>query len=358
VKPAEVPGANRNASERCHEPRTARTTQNGSATGLPVVPCALVNDMLRHGPVALSELEQVGQDLRRPECVLAHADGDLFVPDWRGGVTRVKADGSQETWLADGTNDIRPNGIAMLPGGSFLLANLGVAGGVWRLHRDGGLAPFVTELEGAPLPPTNFVTVDRRGRTWISVSTRRDPRQDAWRPDIADGFIVLVDETGARVVADGLHYTNEIRPDPSGHWLYVIETFGRRLVRYSLGDDGGLSGRETVVTFGYGCFPDGFAFDRAGGIWIASLVSNRLLRVQDGAVETVLEDVNGQYVDDVERAFAAGEMRQEHLGVIPGTSLQQLTSVAFGGPDGRTVFLGSLHAGCVYRFRAAVAGAR
>jgi sugar lactone lactonase YvrE len=98
--------------------------------------------------------------------------------------------------------------------------------------------------------PTNFVTVDRRGRTWISVSTRREPRQDAWRPDIADGFIVLADATGARVVADGLHYTNEIRPDPSGRWLYVVETFGRRLVRFSLGDDGGLSGRETVVTLG------------------------------------------------------------------------------------------------------------
>ena len=36
--------------------------------------------------------------------------------------------------------------------------------------------------------------------------------------------------------------------------------------------------RETIVTLGHGCFPDGFAFDDDGGIWIASLVSNRLLR--------------------------------------------------------------------------------
>ncbi len=316
-----------------------------------------MNDTPLVGPVSVSELEPVGRDLHRPECVLANPDGDVWVPDWRGGVTKIEADGSQVTWLATTTQDIRPNGIAMLPDGSFLLANLGVGGGVWRLHRNGHLVPFVTDIDGTPLPPANFVTVDRFGRTWISVSTRQVPRQRAWRPDIADGFVVLADDRGARVVADGLHYTNEVRPDPSGTWLYVVETFGRRLVRFRLADDGGLSARETVVTLGYGCFPDGFAFDAAGGIWITSLVSNRLIRICGGTAETVLEDVNHEFVDAVERAFAAGEMRQDHLGVIPRTTLQQLTSVAFGGPDGRTVFLGSLHAHCVYRFRAAVAGA-
>jgi sugar lactone lactonase YvrE len=275
--------------------------------------------------------------------------GDLFVPDWRGGVTRIRADGAQETVLARTTIELRPNGIAAAPDGSFLLANLGPYGGVWRLHPDGVLTPFVTDVDGSPLPPANFVTLDSLGRTWISVSTRHNPRQDAWRAGVADGFIVLVDDRGARIVADGLQYTNEVRPDPSGRWLYVVETFGRRLTRFPLSPGGSLGSRETVVTLGHGCFPDGFAFDESGGIWITSLVSNRLLRVHDGVVETVLEDVNRDHVDGVERAFAAGEMRQEHLGPIPGTMLQQLTSLAFGGPDRRTVYLGSLHGTCVYR---------
>ena len=339
--------------------------------------CVLVNHSFRHGPVSISRLEPVGNDLHRPECVLAQPNGDLFVPDWRGGVTRIRlrpdsalrassrleehrrvtADGSQETWLARTTHDVRPNGIALLPDGSFLLASLGGAGGVWRLERNGRLAPFVTEVDGVTLPPANFVTSDHLGRVWISVSTRRAPRQDGWRPDVADGFIVLVDDTGARVVADGLHYANEVRPDPSGTWLYAVETFGRRLIRFPLARDGTLGLRETIVTLGHGCFPDGFAFDDEGGIWIASLVSNRLLRLHNGTIETVLEDVNLDYMDAVERAFDAGEMGRDHLGPIPGTTLQQLTSVAFGGPDGHMVFLGSLHGRCVYRFRASV-GAR
>jgi hypothetical protein len=68
--------------------------------------------------------------------------------------------------------------------------------------------------------------------------------------------------------------------------------------------------------------------------------------------------VNPDFVDRVEQAFASRSMSAEHLGRIPGTLLQQLTSLAFGGPDGRTVYLGSLHASCLYRFRTRVTGAR
>jgi sugar lactone lactonase YvrE len=309
-------------------------------------------------PLPVAALEPLGHGLSRPECVLATPVGDVFVPEWPGGVTVVRANGSQQTWRATATDiDLRPNGVAFAPDGSFLIANLGTAGGVWRLRLDGTLMPFVTDVDGVTLPPANFVTVDEQQRAWISVSTRHIPRQIAWRSDVTDGFVVLVDRRGARIVADGLHYANEVRPDPSGRWLYVIETFGRRLRRFSITPDGSLFAPETCVTMGPGCFPDGFAFDEAGGIWITSLISNRLLRLWNDRLETVIEDVNGEYVDAVERAFAGGTMRAEHLGQIPGTRLQQLTSIAFGGPDRRTAYLGSLHAACVYRFRPSIAGA-
>ena len=278
-------------------------------------------------------------------------DNGVYVPDWRGGVTRIAADGSrQQTWLAlNPSIELRPNGIEILPDGSFLLANLGNAGGVWQLHRDGTLRPFLTEIDGTPLPPVNFVVRDG-DRTWISVSTWRNPRQQAWRQDVADGFIVLVDRAGARIVSDGLHYTNEVRPDPSGTWLCVVETFGRRLSRCRIAKNGDLAALEVVVTLGDGCFPDGFAFDRRGRIWITSLVSNRLLRFDGNELVTMMEDVNPTYVEAVEHAFVSGVMRTEHLGPIPETRLQQLTSVAFGA-DGTDLYLGSLHANCVYRVR-------
>jgi sugar lactone lactonase YvrE len=301
--------------------------------------------------IPLSALEPVGAGLHRPECVVLDRAGHIYVPDWRGGVTGISPAGTQQTWLAGAsTIELRPNGIDLAADGSFLLANLGDAGGVWQLRRDGALEPFLTEVDGVPIPPSNFVVIDGP-RTWISVSTRQVPRQRAWRRDFADGFIVLADARGARIVADAIGYTNEVKPDPTGTWLYVVETFGRRLTRFRIAPGGDLFDRETVATFGEGCFPDGFAFDRGGAIWITCLVSNRLLRLQDGSIETVLEDVNGEFVKTVEGAFARGEMQRDHLGPISGTMLQQLTSLAFGGADGRTVYLGSLHGTCLYRFR-------
>ena len=168
--------------------------------------------------------------------------------------------------------------------------------------------------------------------------------------------MVLVDRRGARIVADGLHYTNECRPDPTGRWLYVVETFGRRLTRFPITAQGGLKSPEVVVTFGHGCWPDGFAFDQEAGVWVTSLISNRLLRFDGDTVRTVLEEANTSHIDAVERAFASGTMRAEHLGPIPGTRLQHVTSIAFGGPDLRTAYVGCLHTDCVFRFRSDIAG--
>jgi len=310
-----------------------------------------------HRVVSIASLQTVGHDLRRPECVVP-AGNDVFVPDWRGGVTVIREDGSQETWLPnDGPSEIRPNGIAIAPDGTFLLANLADGGGVLRLDRAGIVTDFLREVDGMPLPPANFVLIDDEGRTWITVSTRHRPRQLAWRNHIADGFVVVVDDRGARIAADGFHYTNEVRIDPSGRWLYVAETFGRRVRRCEIRDGNTLGPAETVVQLGDGCFPDGLAFDQAGGLWITSLVSNRLLRLTGDDLQIVLEDPNHDFIAAAERDFAQGAFRPEHLGPIPGTRLQQLTSLGFGGRDGREVFLGCLHTPHIFRFRADVAGA-
>lgn len=310
------------------------------------------------GHVTIAALQRWGRNLRRPECVLATRASDVYVPDWRGGVTVIRADGRQESWLAAGAEAwLRPNGISLLENGEFLVANLGDDGGIWRLGRDGSLRPHLLEVDGIQVPPANFVTSDAAGRVWISVSTRQVPRQRAWMKHVKDGFVAVIDDRGARIVVDGIHYANEVRPDPTGQWLYVVETFGRRVSRGRLSKDGDVGPLETVVDLGAGYFPDGFAFDRQSGLWVTSLISNRLVRFADDRLDVVLEDVNEEALADAERAFATGTMHSGHLGPIQGTELQQLTSLAFGGPDGRDVFLGCLHSSHIHRFRADIPGA-
>jgi sugar lactone lactonase YvrE len=282
----------------------------------------------------------------------------VVVPDWRGGVAVVRADGTTDAWLArDPGFELRPNGIAFLPNGDFLIANLADNGGVWCMDRAGNVTPFLTQLDGRPLPPANFVYVDEDRRVWITVSTQHVPRQKAWRKDVQDGLVILVDDKGARVVAEGLHYTNEARIDPQGHFLYVVETFGRRLIRFPLSLRGSLGPAQCVAQFEPGVLPDGFDFDVEGGIWITSLVSNLVLRCsRDEKVQTMIAETDEARVAEVEEAYTADAMERAHLGPIARTRFQHITSIGLGGPDGREGVLGSLHADCVYRFRSPIAG--
>ena len=297
-------------------------------------------------------VEPFGRDLNRPECVHCTAQGDVFVSDWRGGVTRIHPDGRQT--LIKGDRLVKTNGFAILPDRSFLLAHLDEReGGVWRLTLDGKLTPFLEDL-----PPTNFVFAFGE-KVFITVSTRLVPRTLARKPGHADGFILCVDKRGARVVAEGLGFTNECKVDPSGEWLYVNETFGKRLSRFPLHENGDLGERETMVTFGAGVFPDGLDFDAEGGVWITSVFSNRLIRVaRDGSQTVVLEDNDPAFVERIEADFARGALAQAGNPDVPAKLIRNLSSSAFGGPGLRTLYLGCLQDSRIYRMPSPVAGAR
>ena len=302
----------------------------------------------------------IGSGLVRPECVLATRNGDLFTADWRGGVAHIRPDGSQALYNGPGPDGmaLKPNGIALQRDGSFLVTHLGAnEGGVFRLTRAGVVTPWLLSVEGVDLPPTNFVLLDSAGGACVTVSTRLQPRALGYRRSCNDGFIVRVDARGARIVADGLGYTNEVALHPNGDWLYVNETFSRRLSRFSLHADGVLGAKEVVCEFGPGTFPDGLTFDEAGNAWVVSIVSNRLIRVApDGAQTVWLEDADAEHLAWVEAAFEAGQMGRPHLDGIRSRRLRNISSIAFRGPDRRTAVLGCLLGDRLESLRMPVAG--
>ncbi|MGH6904977.1 MAG: SMP-30/gluconolactonase/LRE family protein, partial [Geminicoccaceae bacterium] len=254
-----------------------------------------------------------------------------------------------------------PNGFSLLPDRSFAVANIGHLGGAWRLMPDGELIAEVVAVKGMTLPPTNFVHAEQQGgelRLWVSVSTRHVPREHAFRHDIADGYIVLKDRKDVRIVADGLGFANEAKVDPSGRWLYVNETIARRLSRFAIRERGDLGPRETVAEFGEGTFPDGFEFDAEGGIWIASVVSNRLLRLApDGTQSVMLEDADPEAVARAERHYVENRLSRADVDSGRSRTLGNLSSVTFGGPDLKTVYLASLFGTRIATFRSPIAGA-
>ena len=300
-----------------------------------------------------------GANLSRPECVLAHESGTIFCSDstGSGGVSVIQPDGTTSRILSTG-RAIVPNGIALQADGSFLIAHLGTEdGGIFRLWADGTLEPFLVELGGRPLAPSNFVHRDALDRLWICVSTELRPRHLDYRAELADGVIILVDKAGARVVAEGLGYTNECVVDLEKGRLYVNETFGRRLTGFTIRPDGALADRRVVTTFGAGDFPDGLSLDVDDGLWVTSVVSNRLIRVDpQGRQEVVLEQSDPAAVARVEEAFAAGRMHKDDLASTMETGLRNLSSLAFCGPDMKTGLLGSLGNDALVKIRLPVAG--
>jgi len=312
--------------------------------------------------LSLDDVSLLGKGLNRPECVLATARGDLFTADWRGGVAHLMPDGTQMLYTgstADIPEGLRPNGIALEADGSFLLANLGSEiGGVWRLTRDGQVSPVLIEIDGRPVPPSNYVVRDHLGRLWLTISTTLVPRSLDYRRNAASGLIAVMDGKGARIVAEGLGFTNECQISPDQNWLYVNETYGRRLSRFRLHDDASLGPKETVHEFGRGEFPDGLAFDAEGNVWIAGVISNQLIRIESGTgrAEIVLSETDADHVAWVEKAYEESALGRPHMDKTPATKLKNLSSIAFGGPERKTLYCTESTSGSILRAQLDVAG--
>ncbi|MEM1344253.1 MAG: SMP-30/gluconolactonase/LRE family protein [Pseudomonadota bacterium] len=309
-------------------------------------------------------LDYIGDGLNRPECALAHRSGLVLVPDWTppGGVTAIVGAHSHRllaTQPGEGVDlPVRANGIALEDGGSLLLAHLGeTRGGIYRLHADGRCEVVVDRVEGAPMPPANFVAKDSQGRLWITVSTTRVPRALDYRPDAASGFIALAEPGAreARVVAGGLGYANECLLSEDETTLWVNETFARRLTAFDVGE--GLSNRRPLTRFGPGTFPDGLAETVDGSLFVTSIVSNRVLRLYpDGRLEIVLEDADPTHLAHVELAFQANEMGRPHLDTPHAGRLANISNLAFAGPALDEAILGCLLGTRLARFKSPVPG--
>src|ERR1700744_5900816 len=201
---------------------------------------------LRDFRIDAEHIRNVGQGLQRPECILAERNGSLWVADSRGGVMHVSAAGEQRLVLpfqtavdantvapsgeADLVNGSLPNGLAFDKDGGIIIANIGTDR-VEYLSRSGESRIVLDSLDGKPMGKVNFVLRDSQERLWVTVSTRVSPWPDAIRSNLADGYIVLIDERGPRIVADGLAFTNEVRLDRDERFLYVAETTGKRVSR-------------------------------------------------------------------------------------------------------------------------------
>jgi sugar lactone lactonase YvrE len=332
----------------------------------------MTNNPLKGWQVDRTQVKTIGKDLQRPECILAQRDGSLLVADARGGVMHIEPDGDQRLIVptrvdedgAQGSFEDRyvmakgslPNGLALMANGDIMIANWGTDS-VDLMSCEGTLRTLYKEIDGRPIGKANFVTRDSKGRVWLTVTTRMVPWTDSINAGVLDGYIALIDDKGIRIVAEGFGGTNEIRFDAKEEWLYVVESNARRISRLRVGKDGSLSGREVYGPTELEGFPDGFAFDAHGNLWITLIMSDKLIALTpEGEVLTLLDDGNPEATAELNRRYATKTVTPAIMQAAKGTLAPWMASLTFGGPDLRTVYLGSLMGTTIPYFRSPVAG--
>ena len=319
-----------------------------------------------------TSLQYIGEQLQRPECILAERDGTLWSADARGGVVRLAPDGSQriitqrssayfETAGSEASRYLEgtlPNGLAFARNGDFLISNFGTDC-LEVMTRDGHSRVLADRIDGQPIGKVNFVLRDSQDRIWITVSTRVKNWMHALRTDLKDGYLARYDHGTFRIIADGFGFTNEIRFDAREEFLYVVETTGGHITRLRIDDRGEVTHREIFgpSSLGKGAWPDGIAFDSYGNLWGTLVYSDKLfVLTPQGDMRILLDEGDPGKVDALEQAFFRNHVTEDVLFATGRGVAPWMASVTFGGPDLQTVYIGSLKGTRIPYFRVPVPG--
>jgi sugar lactone lactonase YvrE len=216
-------------------------------------------------------------------------------------------------WLDPATGADRSLNVGTRPGavlpdraGGLVLA---VPGGLSRLAAGAQVPTPLVQVEDIPRMRMNDAAVDRRGRIWVGSLHEEE------LPDL--GFLYRVDpDLHVEQVLDRVTVSNGIDWSLDDSQMYFIDSPTRRVdvLDYDI-ETGTATNRRPFHVFADDVpgMPDGMCVDAEGGLWVAMWGGSRVVGIGlDGRVHT-------------------------HVDVASS----QVTSVAFGGPDLRTLLITS-----------------
>ncbi len=246
-----------------------------------------------------------------PECVLRSACELGEGPVWRAADRAVwfvdikglrihryePGSGAAFSWQAPA----QPGFIAPLQGGGWIA---GLKTGLHRFDPASGRFDLMATVEDASLGNRlNDGFADARGRLWFG--SMHDGETDL------TGALYRLDDHGLRRMDDGYCITNGPAVSPDGRTLYHTDTLKRVLYAFDLAPDGGLSNKRVFAQIEDGAgYPDGPAVDAEGCVW------------------------TGLFAGWGARRYSP---RGEQIGFVR-LPVANVTKIAFGGPDLKTVY--------------------
>jgi gluconolactonase len=254
----------------------------------------------------------VVKDVLGPEGPL-FLDGNLYYVGWVSN-TLEKWDGQKSTVL-NHTDGCGHNGLALTKQKTFLLACTEEHGAIMELDMTGKqLRRWDADKNGQPFAGgINDIVVAPNGAAYATVfGPYVDPQ-----PTAVVGKILYLAPDGQQwvEVANDLNYANGIGVSPDQKTLYVSETVGNCILKFTINDDGSLSHRANFALLNllvpdknksWWLGPDSMKIDRKGNIYVAQWFGAKILKISpEGKLLHVFEIAAGDGTTNV--AFSEGE---------------------------------------------------
>lgn len=181
---------------------------------------------------------------------------------------------------------------------------VGLKSGINRFHPALGFQPLAQVEDPALNNRPNDATVDAAGRLWFG--TMHDGETDK------SGALYRMDAAGVARMDKDVCITNGPCVSPDGKTFYHTDTLEKTIWAYDLSEDGLLSNKRAFVRLSIDdVYPDGSVVDSEGHLWTALWGGFAVVRISPA----------GEVVHRIE---------------LPAPNV---TKVAFGGPDLKTLYI-------------------
>jgi len=255
----------------------------------------------------------VVSNLLGPEGPL-FVDGNLYYVGWISN-TLSKCDGKKATVL-NNTPGCGHNGLALTKKKTFLLACTNDPGAILELDMTGKqLRRWDADSNGKKFDGgINDIVVTANGGAYATVF---GPYANPPTPTAVIGKILYLAPGSEKwvEVADNLNYANGIGVSPDQKTLYVSETVGNCILKFTINGDGSLSNRSNFALLSHlvrnkvnswWLGPDSMKIDSKGNIYVAQWFGGKILKLSpEGKLLHVFEIAAGDGTTNV--AFDEGE---------------------------------------------------
>lgn len=264
-----------------------------------------------------------------------------------GHTWQLDRDGQSRIWRKNGGT----NGLLFDSRGRLVCCEP-VQRRVTRIDRDGKLEVLTEKFEGKRYNQPNDVTIDSKGRIYISdprYGSRNDMQiRDAEGRTIEGVYRIDPDGGVTRILGREVDRPNGVLVSADDRFLFVADnnndskSGARKLWRFDLNKDGtvDLASRKLLYDWGLGRGPDGVKQDQKGRLYVAGGLNK-----PNPPFEPAKDKKGGIYVIDPQ----SGKL----LDFLPAPR-DEVTNCAFGGDDLRTLYITA--GGTLYSIRTTTPG--